>query len=201
MAVAHEAGDPGRMSNHTPRLVGEIHANKHVSGELVPPHLLADTALDLGYLFHGDFNLEDVVLHVQGGGAGFDVALHLVLVPGIGVDDVPVPRGYPHFRSECLDGVDVFLGLDGTLNGTLDDVYARFGFRFHRFLDVSVAGGICDLLRLFNDLFLGLGLGLVNEDVVGHHRGLAEFGFHRGNVRGFGAFGSLAGNRERVNGG
>src|SRR5205085_1032836 len=47
------------------------------------------TALELDDVLHGDDALEDAVLHVHGGDPALEVGLHLVLVAGVGVHDVP----------------------------------------------------------------------------------------------------------------
>src|SRR6478736_1608232 len=78
--VADEPGDPGGVAHGAPRLVGEVHADQHVPGHPDPADQLALTALDLGDLFHRHLDLEDVLLHVQGGDPGLEVGLDAVLV-------------------------------------------------------------------------------------------------------------------------
>ena len=92
MGVADEAGDARGVPDGAPGLVGEVHADQHVAGDPDAADQLALAVLDLGDLFHGDLDLEDVVLHVEAGDAGLEVGLHAVLVAGVGVDDVPVAR-------------------------------------------------------------------------------------------------------------
>ena len=87
---ADEAGDAGGVAHRAPRLVVELHAHQDVAGQHLAVDLLALAVLDLGDLFGGHLDLEDVVADVQVLHAGLEVGLHLVLVAGVGVDDVPV---------------------------------------------------------------------------------------------------------------
>ena len=106
VGVADEAGDPRGVAHGAPRLVGEVHADQDVAGHPDPADQLALAVLDLGDLFHRDLDLEDVVLHVQGGDAGLEVGLHAVLVARVGVDDVPVAELAGEVVLERLDRVD-----------------------------------------------------------------------------------------------
>ena len=92
VGVPDEAGDARGVAHGTPRLVGEVHADQDVAGELVAPDQLALAVLDLDDLLLRDLDLVDEVLHVQRGRAALEVGLHPVLVPGVGVHDVPVAR-------------------------------------------------------------------------------------------------------------
>ena len=108
MRLANEACDSRGMANRAPRvdrLVGEVHPNEHVAGELVALDRLALALLDLNNFLDRNLDLEDVVLHVQGLAAALDVRLDLVLVPGVGVDDVPVAWCVAHCLAELLNGV------------------------------------------------------------------------------------------------
>ena len=91
-AVAHEAGDAGRVAHDVPGVVVELAAHQQVAGE----HLLLDddllAALELDDVLDGDDDLVDPVLHVHGGDAALEVRLHLVLVAGVGVDHEPLAR-------------------------------------------------------------------------------------------------------------
>ena len=87
---ADETGDAGRVAHRAPRLVVELHADQDVAGQHLAVDLLALAVLDLGDLFGGHLDLEDVVADVEVLHAGLEVGLHLVLVAGVGVDDVPV---------------------------------------------------------------------------------------------------------------
>ena len=90
---ADEAGDARGVADRAPRLVVQVHPHQDVAGEHLALDLLALAVLDLGDLFGRHLDLEDVVLHVQGLDAALEVGLHLVLVAGVGVHDVPVADG------------------------------------------------------------------------------------------------------------
>src|SRR3712207_4308692 len=62
---ADEPGDPGGVAHRAPGLVVEVHADEQVAGQLLPVDLGALAVLDLGDLFGGHLDLEDVVLHVE----------------------------------------------------------------------------------------------------------------------------------------
>src|SRR5918999_4780166 len=89
---ADEAGHAGRVPDHVPGVVVQVHADQQVAGEDLAGDDLLLAALDLHDVFHGDDDLEDLLLHVHRGDAALEVGLDLVLVAGIGVDDVPVPH-------------------------------------------------------------------------------------------------------------
>ena len=65
MGVAYEPGDPRRVTDCGPRLVGEVHADEHVAGELVALDLLALSLLDLDDLFLRHLDVVDELLHRQ----------------------------------------------------------------------------------------------------------------------------------------
>src|SRR6478609_5032639 len=121
VGVADEPGDPGGVAHGAPRLVGEVHAHQDVPGHPDPAHQLALAALDLGDLFHRHLDLEDVLLHVQGGDPGLEVGLDAVLVTRVGVHDVPVAELARQVVLERLDRVDgleqvaVLVGRQGEL--------------------------------------------------------------------------------------
>src|SRR6185437_1966324 len=69
---AHEAGDARRVADGAPRLVVEVHPHQDVAGQHLALHLLALAVLDLGDLFGGHLELEDVVLDVEGLHAGLE---------------------------------------------------------------------------------------------------------------------------------
>src|SRR5215204_1683273 len=89
---ADEAGHTGRVADHVPGVVVQVHADEQVAGEDLARDDLLLAALDLHDVFHGDHDLEDPLLHVHRGDAALEVGLDLVLVAGVGVDDVPVPQ-------------------------------------------------------------------------------------------------------------
>src|SRR5918996_1175895 len=89
---ADEPGHAGRVADHVPGVVVQVHADQQVAGEDLAGDDLLLAALDLHDVFHGDHDLEDPLLHVHRGDAALEVGLDLVLVAGVGVDDVPVPH-------------------------------------------------------------------------------------------------------------
>src|SRR5512132_245712 len=89
---ADEAGHAGRVADHVPGVVVQVHADQQVAWEDLAGDDLLLASLDLHDVFHGDDDLEDPLLHVHRGDAALEIGLDLVLVAGIGVDDVPVPQ-------------------------------------------------------------------------------------------------------------
>ena len=89
-ARADEAGDAGRVANDVPGVVVELAAHEQVAGEHLAAHHDPLAVLELDDVLGGDDDLEDPVLHVHGGDAVLEVRLHLVLVAGVGVHDVPL---------------------------------------------------------------------------------------------------------------
>src|SRR5215218_8703621 len=89
---ADEAGHPWRVPDHIPGVVVQVHADQQVAGKDLAGDDLLLAALDLHDVFHGDHDLEDPLLHVHRGDAALEVGLDLVLVAGVGVDDVPVSK-------------------------------------------------------------------------------------------------------------
>ena len=71
-----------------------------VSRKVFPGYLLVRMYLDddlaarleLDHVLHRDDDLEDLLLDVHRAHTAGEVRLHLVLVAGVGVDDVPVPQ-------------------------------------------------------------------------------------------------------------
>jgi hypothetical protein len=97
------------------RIVGQVHAHQDIAGELVLTDGLAVAVLDLDDLFLRHLGLVDVVLDVERDRALLQVGLHPVLVPGVGVDDVPLAGGEPQLLAERGDGVDLDLVVLGDL--------------------------------------------------------------------------------------
>src|SRR5919201_79467 len=89
---ADEAGHARGVAHHVPGVVVEVHADQQVAGEDLAGDDLLLAALDLHDVFHGDDDLEDLLLHVHRGDAALEVRLELVLVARVGVDHVPVPQ-------------------------------------------------------------------------------------------------------------
>src|SRR5205807_5318906 len=87
-----EAGHTRRVAHDVPGVVVHVHADHQVAREDPLLHHLLLAALELDHVLDGDDDLEDLVLHVHGADPGVEVGLHLVLVAGIGVHDVPVTR-------------------------------------------------------------------------------------------------------------
>src|SRR6266498_3070687 len=91
-ARADEAGHAGGVAHHVPGVVVQVHADQQVAGEDLAGDDLALASLDLHDVFHGDDDLEDLLLHVHRGDPALEVGLDLVLVSRVGVDHVPVTQ-------------------------------------------------------------------------------------------------------------
>src|SRR5262245_2341189 len=91
-AASNESCDAGRVAHDVPRVVVEVHAHQQVTGE----DLLLDDdlapVLELDDVLHRDDDLEDAVLDRHRTDAARQVRLHLVLVSGIRVHDIPTAR-------------------------------------------------------------------------------------------------------------
>src|SRR5581483_2530696 len=89
-ARADEARHARGVADGRPGLVVDIGPHEEVAGE----HLLLDddllAVLELDDILDRDDHLEDALLLVHRGDAALEVGLHLVLVAGVGVHDVPV---------------------------------------------------------------------------------------------------------------
>src|SRR4051795_2371813 len=154
---ADEAGDARGVLDRGPRLVGEVHAHQDVAGEHLRLHDLALALLDDRLVLGRALDLEDVVLHVERGDPGLEVGLHLVLVAGVGVHDVPVAGQDPQPVTEGLDRVFVLsrLGRHGAVGRGLD---GRLGDlrRDERGRDLSgCVSGLGRLGGLGRDVVLG----------------------------------------------
>src|SRR5215203_3199313 len=92
---ADEAGHARRPLDDLPRVLVEIHVHEHVAGH--GPLLDRDLLVVLHLL--NRLGRDDDLAHgarlVQGGNPVLEVLLDLVLVPGIGIDDVPAKHGEP----------------------------------------------------------------------------------------------------------
>src|SRR3954453_18304887 len=86
---ADEAGDPGRVLDQRPGVLVEVHVDQHVAGHgpLLDLDLLVVLHLGHGLGRHDD--LSHRALLTQRLDAVLEVVLDLVLVTGVGVDDVP----------------------------------------------------------------------------------------------------------------
>src|SRR6202008_5148597 len=102
--------------------------------------LLTLAVLDLGDLFGGHFHLEDVVADVQVLHTGLEVGFDLVLVSGVGVDDVPVAGFRAQVRFQRNRRVDLF-GLFGLFGrGGVSRLVGRGGVT--RLLRGGVGSGV-----------------------------------------------------------
>src|SRR5215471_15414336 len=72
------------------RRLAPEHLDQDVSGKDPLLNVAALAVFDLDLVLHGDEHLEDLVLHVHGLDPLLEVLLHLLLVSGVGVDDVPL---------------------------------------------------------------------------------------------------------------
>ena len=174
MCAAHEPGDPRSVTHGTPTVIGVVHADQDVPGELVALDRLLLALLDLGDLFGRDLDLEDVVLHVEGVDPGLQVGLHTLLETGVRVHHVPQTRQAHLLLAEGLDGVHFLLGgglhdlaglrIHDHLGGGLHDLA---GLRIHDHVGgkvLRVLGDGRSSVRILNDLRLVD----VDAAVVGH---------------------------------
>src|SRR3954468_4782874 len=102
---ADEPRHPRRAFDHLPRVLVEVHVDQHVAGHraLLDRDLLVVLHLLHGLRRHDD--LADGTRLAERGDAVLEVLFDLVLVPGVGVDDVPAKHGFLDLR-ELEDGVD-----------------------------------------------------------------------------------------------
>src|SRR2546423_4129153 len=89
---ADEAGHAGRALDHAPGVLVEVHVDQHVAGHgaLLDGDLLV--VLHPGHGLRRHDHLAHGALLPHGAHAVLEVLLDLVLVPGIGVDDVPAEQ-------------------------------------------------------------------------------------------------------------
>src|SRR5205085_424901 len=104
-AAADEPGHARRVAHDVPGIVVETHSDEEVAGEDLLLHDDLAAVLELDDVFHRDDDFEDAVFHCHRTHAAREVLLHLVLVTGVRVDDIPTARA-----------------VERTLRGT------RFGF-------------------------------------------------------------------------
>src|SRR5579885_3039655 len=93
-AGADEAGHAGRVLDHRPRVVVQVHVHEHVAGEdaLLRLHLLPVLRLD--HLLGRDDDAAEAGPLPHRLDAVLEVGLDLVHLAGIGVDDVPAEQAY-----------------------------------------------------------------------------------------------------------
>src|SRR4051794_10175871 len=101
---ADEARDARRALDDLPGVLVEVHVDQHVAGHGPLLHRDLLVVLHLLHRLRGDDDLPDRTGLVQRGHAVLEVLLDLVLVPGIGVDDVPAKHGEP-LQNLLNDGV------------------------------------------------------------------------------------------------
>src|SRR3954471_5364485 len=113
---ADESGDAGRALDELPRVVVELHVHEDVAGHRPLLHGRLLVVLHLGHGLGRDDDLAHSAALVQRLRAVLEVLLDLVLVSGVGVDDVPAIHGFlragrGRLAAERLDDeVDDFLG-------------------------------------------------------------------------------------------
>src|SRR5207249_7837365 len=100
-----EPRDPGCVTHHVPGFVVHLHLDEHVTWEYLALHGVALAGAYLYLLDGGHFHAEDAVTHIEGLDTVLKVLLDLVLVPGIGMNDVPTPS--------VIDGLGDLGGLGG----------------------------------------------------------------------------------------
>ena len=105
MLVAHEAGDGRGLLDDAVRSLVEVHADDGVARDAHVAHALLRVAAVLHDILIRDLDREDVVFHVLRGDALLEVRLHLALVAGVGVDDVPVAGGHVELAAQLGDGL------------------------------------------------------------------------------------------------
>lgn len=117
--------------------------------------LLHRTA-ELGDVLVRNLDAEDLIGHVLALNALFEVRLHLALVTGVGVQDVPVTGDHHDLIAELLEGINVALfpasfSFNRLLNAG-DFFFRRFSGVFGQFS----LGGLVDFDRqiLFAHAFL-----------------------------------------------
>jgi hypothetical protein len=88
-ARAYEAGHSGRVLHDRPRLIRHVHVHEHVAGKHTLLGLDLLPVLRLHDLLGRDDDPAELRGLVHGHDAMLEIGLDLVLVPGVGVDDVP----------------------------------------------------------------------------------------------------------------
>ena len=147
--------------HRAPGVIGVVHADQDVTRELVALDQLLLAVLDLGDLFGGHLDLEDVIADVKVLHAGLEVGLHLVLVTGVAVDDVPVAGGAAQLLAQLLDRID----LGGLLHGRFTG--GHFGGR--RLVVRSLGGRYLIGCGVVGHVGIDL-IGFGNVDVSSVHR-------------------------------
>src|SRR3989339_1800977 len=97
----HLTQDLGYVADDVPKVLGQVHLDQDVArkvGDLGLPDLLA---LFGGNLFGRDKNLLDQLFHFVDLELFVEQKFHLLFIPGVGLDDVPLVRraSFGHFES------------------------------------------------------------------------------------------------------
>src|ERR1035437_9431078 len=93
VAAAHERGHAGGVADDVPRLVGHLHVDQDVAREDALLDVAALAVLDLDDFLGRNQEVKDLVVHVHRLDALEEVVANLVLMPGIGMDHVPLSLG------------------------------------------------------------------------------------------------------------
>src|ERR1035437_912938 len=93
VAAAHERGHAGGVADDVPRLVGHLHVGQDVAREDALLDVAALAVLDLDDFLGRNQDVKDLVVHVHRLDALEEVVANLVLMPGIGMDHVPLSLG------------------------------------------------------------------------------------------------------------
>src|SRR5256714_6663709 len=98
-ARPNEPGHARRVLDDRPRFVRHVHVHEHVARQhaLLRLDLLAFLRLD--HLLGRDDDATEARCLVHGHDPVLEIGLHLVLVPGVGVDHIPAEHGY--FTKTC----------------------------------------------------------------------------------------------------
>ena len=102
MLVAHKASDRGGFLHHTVGVFVEVHADDDISGDTHATNALLRISAVLHDVLIGNLDLENRVFHVLVGNTLLKVCLHLALVTGVGVNDVPVAGRHVEFAAQLF---------------------------------------------------------------------------------------------------
>src|SRR3954452_14187045 len=104
-ACADESGHARRVLHDRPGVVVQVHVHEHVAREHALLGLDLLPVLRLDHLLGGDDDAAEPLALAHRLDPVLEIGLHLVLVPGIRVDDIPLKHGFsdPRYRrSTCL---------------------------------------------------------------------------------------------------
>ncbi len=85
-----EARHTRGVAHHVPRVVGHHHLDQHISRENLALDYFLFPVFVFHFLFRRDENAKNFILHVHRVDTFFQIGFHLVFVPRIGVDHIPV---------------------------------------------------------------------------------------------------------------